>query len=596
MHKRYGSYFLSGLVSCITLAVYLSALQNDFVVWDDDIYITANVHIRSLDMTFLTWAFSDFYASNWHPLTWMSHALDYAIWGLNPLGHHLTSVILHAINTYIVVLLSVKLLELYRDRTLSEGATTVLDDQRIAIAGGVTGLLFGLHPLHVESVAWVSERKDVLYGLFFLLSTLAYIHAVRGLGAERGEQKRSVLKFSDTGYLLSLGLFILSLLSKPMAVGLPLVLLILDWHPFGRIRSLKTLRTSLVEKLPFIACSILSSGVTLLAQEAGGALGALGIVPFSTRILVAAKALTGYLVKMALPVDLLPLYPYPREMSLLSPGVLLAVLLVAGVTAISVIVVRNQKLWLSVWSYYVATLFPVLGIVQVGLQSMADRYTYLPSIGPFLLIALAIAWVYGKADAFKGHKLLVRVFGAVAICMIVSLSYATFKQIGIWKSTIELWSHVIEKEPVSIPEAYFKRGNAFRQRGRLDRTIEDYNRAIALDPSFEQVYVNRGAIFGVTGQFDKAIKDFTTALSLDPAQYTAVINRGYAFIETGQFDKALEDFDKAVALNPADANAYLNRGIVHLKTGSKERAASDFQQACVMGSREGCNALQRGGF
>jgi hypothetical protein len=215
-------YYVAAAVALLTLLVYLPALQNEFVDWDDNVYIFDNPYIRSLDMAFFKWAFWGFHAANWHPLTWASHALDYAVWGLNPLGHHLTSISLHALNTFLVVALVTRLLDAYNTKQ----NRPALNDRMVLIAAATTGLLFGLHPVHVESVAWVSERKDVLCALFFLLSLLSYLSYVSS-----NTQKT---------YLLSLGFFVLALLSKPMAVTLPVVLLILDWYPYGRIRSFKT--------------------------------------------------------------------------------------------------------------------------------------------------------------------------------------------------------------------------------------------------------------------------------------------------------------------------------------------------------------------
>ncbi|MGD0885158.1 MAG: hypothetical protein ABSA46_09855, partial [Thermodesulfovibrionales bacterium] len=387
MNRRCVLYYLAAFVSLITFAIYLSSLRNDFVIWDDGLYVINNLHIRSLNWAFFQWAFSGFYAGNWHPLTWVSHAFDYAVWGLNPMGHHLTNNILHAMNTFLVVLLCIKLLEMWKERSMPEAASPFLDERRIMIAAGVTGLLFGLHPLHVESVAWVAERKDLLCGLFFLLSISAYVKHIRALVSEPLEKKKAASLFFNRSYLVSLVFFVLALLSKPMAVSLPVVLLLLDWYPFQRICSWKSFRDSGLEKLPFIACSLISSILTIMAQRTGGATGMMGFVPLRARMLVAAKAFVDYLGKIAVPVDLSPYYPYPKlqEVTLVSPQYLFAVIFVVGLTAILLVAAKKQRVWLSAWGYYVVTLIPVIGIVQVGSQAMADRYMYLPSLGPFLL-------------------------------------------------------------------------------------------------------------------------------------------------------------------------------------------------------------------
>ncbi|HXX80291.1 MAG TPA: hypothetical protein VEI46_01990, partial [Thermodesulfovibrionales bacterium] len=361
-------YYLAGIISLITMLVYLTSLSNQFVNWDDSRYIVKNPHIHPFNLDFFRWVFSEFYASNWHPLTWISHAVDYAIWGLNPLGHHLTNVFFHAGNTFLVVLLSIRLLEMCMDRAVQESGPTLVDGRRTMIVGGMTGLLFGLHPLQVETVAWIAQRKTLLCTLFFLLSILVYSDYVRRRGERRGEEKSSGLFLFDARYMASFVLFILALLSKPMAVSLPAVLLILDWYPFGRIKSLKEMGAAVAEKLPFIACSLISSSLTILAQESGGATKLMELVPFPTRVLVAAKALIMYLWKILLPINLIPFYPYPRNVSLLSPVYFGAVFLVAGMTFVSLLTMKKNRLWLTLWGYYIATLLPVLGLVQVGGQ------------------------------------------------------------------------------------------------------------------------------------------------------------------------------------------------------------------------------------
>src|SRR5208283_719950 len=247
-------YSVAVFVSLLTFLVYLSCLHNEFVLWDDDRYVYENPHLHPVNAAFFRWAFSDFYCANWHPLTWVSHALDYAVWGLNPLGHHLTNNILHAVNTFIVVILVAKLLETWRPSRQHNPPLHASQEWSYIVIAAVTGLLFGLHPLHVESVAWVSERKDLLCAMFFLLSTLAYTKYVSNGGGLRNKH-----------YILVVFLFAFALLSKPMAVTLPAVLLILDWYPFNRIRSLKTLWAACIEKLPFIALSVASSVTTILA-------------------------------------------------------------------------------------------------------------------------------------------------------------------------------------------------------------------------------------------------------------------------------------------------------------------------------------------
>ncbi len=554
--KRNSGCYLAASVSVAAFVVYLSSLRNGFVEWDDSAYVYENVHIRSLTMAFLRWAFFDFHVSNWHPLTWISHAIDYALWGLNPVGHHLTNLILHSANAFLVVVLVMRLVKA-SETSAPRSAFPLLNETGMLIAGGVTGLLFALHPLHVESVAWVADRKDLLCALFFLLSLRAYISDASGADKE-GVQQNSLPGWFRSQYLLSLGFFVLALLSKPMAVSLPLILLMLDWYPCRRIRSLRTFLTAFVGKLPFVALSLCSSTVTVLAQSAGRSVVPAEWAPLSTRALVAAKSLVAYLWKMLLPLNLIPFYPYPQNVSLSSPEYLLSIALVSGVTVICVVRAKRQRLLLAAWIYYVATLLPVIGIVQVGNTFMADRYSYLPSLGPFLVAALGAAFVVKKADALGKGALPAKILFLVAVVLaLVSLSWLTVKQAGIWKNSITLWSYVIEKEPTRVPLAYYNRGLSYQREGQFYRAIEDYDRAAALDPS----------------------------------DYEALNNLGVLYGKVGLAEQAIEVFDKAILANPGYAVAYFNRGLFYSRAGNKDLAAEDYLKACQLGYDKGCKAL-----
>jgi tetratricopeptide (TPR) repeat protein len=479
----------------------------------------------------------------------------------------------------------------------------------------VTGLLFGLHPLHVESVAWVAERKDLLCALFYMLSLMAYTKYAQA-DSDETRGKEATLLFSDKRYLYSLGFFMLALLSKPMAVSLPAVLVILDWYPFGRIQSLKSFWKSVINKLPFIALSLGSSVLTILAQRAGGAIVSIESVPLLTRALVGVESLATYLWKMIWPLNLSPFYPYPTSVSLLSWRYLLSIAVVIGISTLCVIKARRQQLLLAVWSYYVITLIPVLGIVQVGRQAMADRYTYLPGLGPFLIIGLAAAWVFHKTISVSQQHPLVKPAGAVlAMFMLVTMVSVTFGQIGIWQNSIRLWSHVIEQRPVRIHLAYYYRGLAFENTGQPDRAIEDYNAAIALDSNFRDAFVNRGTalekmgrfdsalenlnraitlgptyegyfnrgiILEKMGQIDGAIADYLSAISLNPSRYDAHLAAARSYGKAGSFDNAIEYFTKCIVMNPNHADLYNNRGLSFLFIGQDNRALEDFNRAITL--------------
>ncbi len=556
-------YYLAASVGLVTFAVYLTAVRNEFVGWwDDSEYVYENPYIRSFNVDFLKWAFLNFHASNWHPLTWISHAFDYAIWGLNPVGHHLSNYIIHAVNSSLVVVLIIKLLEIYQDRVIRDGSTTFIDRPRMLMVGAVTGLLFGLHPVHVESVAWVSERKDLLCALFFLLSSMTYTGYVTSGTA----YQKVVPRFFHKQYLLTLGLFAMALFSKPMAISFPLVLLILDWYPFKRIQSVKSFRSAFVEKLPFIALSLISSILTILAQRAGGSMGMMVFVPLSTRLLVSAKALVAYLWKMILPMNLIPYYAYPKDVTVFSLEYLSAVILITVITLMCILYANRQKVLLTVWGYYVVTLIPVIGIVQVGEQAMADRYTYLPSLGPFLIVGLLGAWIYGRVHALQRWSFAIKV-SALAITLLIFfvLVSLTLRQTAIWKNPITLWTYLIEREPARVPGAYVNRGAAFHKEGQLYKAIEDFNRALFLDSFSVDAYYERGTIYLEMGQFEKAVADLNKAISLSNYGAKSVVGRELFF---------------------------LNRGFAYSKLNQDALAASDFRKACELGSLVGCNMIK----
>ena len=624
--RRISAYYPATVVSFLSFAIYLLSLGNEFVRWDDSDYVTGNPHIRSFDPAFLKWAFLDFYAANWHPLTWVSHALDYAVWGLNPLGHHLTNNMLHAVNTFLVVLLVVRLIEATKPASWQAGKPTSSQADESAslqagkltsshksrftlIVAGVTGLLFGIHPVHVESVAWVAERKDLLCAVFYLLSILSYLkyaadasQRARGTGqrdntqSAKGKEQSAVppMRSAPGPMLSALCFFILALLSKPMAVSLPLVLLILDWYPLERVNSLKTFRVAFIEKIPFMVLSVISSVLTVIAQRTGGAMELMEVVPLPARMLVAAKALVAYLENMVMPLKLIPYYPYPKDVSLFNIEYMSAVILVIGFTSVCLVVAKKRKLWLALWAYYVLTLIPVLGIVQVGGQSMADRYTYLPGIGPFLFAGLAAAWISMRLDTLKRWGRGVKIMTATgAALVLLSMTYLTVKQIGVWKNPFTLWDYVIQRNPGSVAVAYQNRGQLFEAMGRLDDALEDYNRAIALKPADYLYHYNRGIVYAKLGRLDNALEDYGRAIALKPAYYDAYVNRGNIHLGLGLTDKALEDYGKAITLDSFRHEAYRNRGVVYMRVGDRRLAVADFQKACELGNEGACRALEQ---
>lgn len=572
-------YYVAAAVGAVTCIVYLPALQNQFVILDDNAYVLDNPYIRTFNLKLLHWAFFNFYAANWHPLTWLSHAFDYAVWGLNPFGHHLTNIVLHSVNTVLVVLLSLQLLETAREQRDPESGRS-RSRFSLLLAGATSGLLFGLHPLHVESAAWVAERKDVLCALFFLASVGMYLAYARSRAVSGAQRHR----FTSRSYLSSLFFFLLALLSKPMAVTLPCVLLILDAYPLNRIPTGKALYAAVVEKLPFFIFSAASAFITVLAQRSGGAVASTDVAPALSRPLIASHALVGYLWNMVLPLHLLPFYPYPRpeDVSLLNPTYASALLIVLSITIAGVwlVVVKRQKWLLAVWGYFVVTLMPVLGFVQVGGQSMADRYAYLPSIGPFLVVGFLFGSLAETAERSVKWRRLAGGAGVVLICAILSI--LTVKQIGIWKNSFTVLDYLLEKTPRTDPRVHLFRGLAYEQVGDLEHAISDYTLAIALNPAYEQARLARGKVLQKIGRYQEALADYDAVLRLNARSSDAFIGRGGVWEQMGNDKQAIEEYSAAIANNPDAAGAYINRGLLYKKRGERERAMSDFERSIAI--------------
>lgn len=569
--------------------IYLPALQNDFVNWDDDDYIYQNPYIQKINLLLFKWAFFNFHAANWHPLTWISHAVDTAIWGLNPWGHHLTNVILHGINTFLVVLLVIRLLAAAREKTEEGVFPEFLTEKGIRLTAVTTGLLFGLHPIHVESVAWISERKDLLCGVFFLSGMYLYLR--NALRSETSIPLRSSI--FDKNYFLVLGCFIGALLSKPMAVTFPVVLLLLDYYPLKRFSSPGSLRKIALEKTPFFLFSLCSSIVTILAQHSGSAIASLKFASFSSRMLVAAHAFYSYLQKMIVPVHLVPLYPYPQDVRFLAAPYLWSIFFVLAVAFSCLAGWKARKAWRALCAYYAITIFPVIGLIQVGYQSMADRYTYLPSLSPFLSMGLFTAWsshTMSRVASASWKKIVNLAALPAAVAALLILSYLTLTQIAVWKNSLTLWNYEISAEPDGNPVAYYHRGIAYQTNERYAEATRDYSKAIELNPDFYEAYNNRATVYDTLDQPELAIRDYTRSLALKP-HFRIYYNRGLSYARVGASANAIEDFTRSLSLYPDNAGAYVNRGFAYLNIGGRQQAYLDFEKGCGMGNDTGCNLL-----
>ena len=553
---------LAVLTALITFAVYLPALKNGFVGWDDPNLVYDNVHIRSIDLNFLKWAFTNTALVSWYPLTVFSFALDYAVWGLDPWGFHLTNNILHALNTAMVFILCVQLVKTGRPHR---------EMRKALITAVVAALLFGLHPLRVESVAWVAERKDVLYSLFFLLSIIVYLRYVSspGLG-------RRLL------YASSLCLFAMSLMSKPMAVTLPVVLLLLDYYPLKRL----SFKWVVVEKLPFLFFSLLVSVITAFAHRPDGSLGSLEGQTVLWRLFLPVRNYIFYLYKSVLPVGLTPYYPYPEKASPFAMEYAFALIIFAAITLLCVWTFRRRRVFSAAWLYYLVTLLPVIGLVGFSNFATADRYTYLPSLGPSILAGLGAAYLMGT----DGRRRMVTTACITAV-ILATLAAMTIRQSAIWKDSITLWSHEIRHYKGSPGTdllnitAYYNRAKAYDELGELGRAIDDYTMVVTLSPGYVGAYLNRGVAYGRGGDYERAAADFSSVLRIDPLNADAYYNRGLAHKSLNRNAEAIEDLRAAVRINPEYGPAYYTLSIVYSRIGEKEAAIAARRRAAELGLR-----------
>lgn len=495
-------------------AVYWQTVGHEFISYDDPEYITDNPAVlQGLTLSSITWAFTTFHASNWHPLTWLSHLLDVELFGMNPAGHHLVNIALHAANSILLFLL----LNRYSG---------------FLWRSAVVAALFALHPLHVESVAWVAERKDLLSTLFWLLSLYLYADYVEKPGRAR--------------YFLLLTTFALGLMAKPMLVTLPLVMLLLDYWPLKRLEPTagsacpeRTLTYLLKEKIPLLLLVVAASIITVYAQKA--ALSSLSTTTITARIANALTAYLAYLGKTILPLNLAVFYQFNHELSGLL--VLGAAALLCAISILVVSVRRTRPYLLVGWFWYVITLVPVIGIVQVGMQARADRYTYIPLIGIFILIV----WVVAEATARWAHRqaaLSILTASVIAACALTS-----WQQTAHWQNSTALFSHALAATDKNFI-AHFRLGYEFEQQGRTEEAVIRYKAALADNPFYGPAYGKLGKISYEAGKLDDAIYYYYKELLVNPLSVYSRNNLGIVLAENGRLDEAIDQFIRALTLDP----------------------------------------------
>jgi tetratricopeptide (TPR) repeat protein len=539
--KQRTNVLLIGLLLLVgTLTLYYPALQNGFVNYDDPAYVTSNSEVRQgLTRHSVTWAVTSISEANWHPLTWLSHMLDAQLFGDRPAGHHAQSVLWHALN---VVLLFV----------LLSSATGFVGRSALVAA------LFAIHPLNVESVAWVAERKNVLSTFFLLLALAAYGWYVKKPRVNR--------------YLLVALLFALALMAKPMVITLPFLLLLVDFWPLRRFSG-KQISQLVLEKIPLFALSAASAAITLYAQRTGGAVGSTRLLPLALRVKNAIYSYFIYVEKAIWPSRLAVFYPHPENS--LALWKIVGAAAVLGTTTAVIWHFRERRYLLVGWLWFLATLAPVIGIVQVGRQAWADRYAYLPLWGLFVICV----WLLSEAAARISLSRATQV--AIAMAVLFGYSAATHIQIGYWRNSYSLFAHAIQVTSAN-PIAEENLGSALTEMERPDLAVPHLERAIQLAPTLSTAHYDLGTLLQRQNELDGAQREYQLALKygLDEREAAQTHNNlGALFKQLGRRDEAAAEFTAAIALNPHEQNSLLGRGMIEHDEGKFDAALQDFSQA-----------------
>lgn len=515
-----GAWIAMALVAACAVA-YWSTPGLGFTKFDDPLYVTENPHVaHGLTWSTVAWAFTGGYAANWHPLTWLSHAIDVQLFALEPGPPHVENVVIHTATT---VLLFAVLVRLTGARWRS----------------AFVAALFGVHPLHVESVAWVAERKDVLSAFFWVLTLWCYTSYVR--------------KPKLMNYGLVVVCFTLGLMAKPMVVTLPFVLLLLDVWPLRRVelgpKWWSTAKPLIREKLPLFALSVASSIVTFVAQREGGTVASTIRLPMSERLGNAVIAYASYVEKMLWPAHLAAYYPYPRILPVAEAAIGAMLLLI--ITAAAVATARRRPYFLVGWLWYLGTLVPAIGIVQVGTQAMADRYTYLPLIGLFI----AIAW--GAGDVVDHWNQLTMPAAVVAATVLFACVAMSRTQVAYWQSSATLWRHALDVTTDNYA-AHTYYGNALAAQGKTDAAVAEYRQALLIRADYPEAHNNLGPALAAQGKLDEAVAHFREAIRLRPNYADAYSNLGVALASQGRWDEAIAQYTLALRYDPDHARARAN--------------------------------------
>ncbi len=517
-------------------------------MWDDNLYITENHHVNTgLNLKNAVWAFTTQHIGNWHPVTWLSHMLDVKLYGMDSGRHHLTNLLIHLANTLLLFFVFNRMTgKLWHS--------------------GLVAVLFALHPLHVESVAWASERKDVLSAFFGILALWKYISYVKHPTRYR--------------YLWVLLCFILGLMAKPMLVTLPFIFLLLDYWPLKRYKKWKRgapisenqypIFRLFWEKTPLFIIAGASSVATFIVQQRSGAVGTFDVFPLASRVANAMVSYVGYIGKMFLPLNLAFFYPHPIEFSWWQTG--LSILMFTAISCLAFISVRRYPWFVVGWLWYVIMLIPVIGFVQVGLQAMADRYTYMPLVGLFVIVA----WAVSEGLSTWRYKEFVLPFFAAAL--LICLSMMTWRQVGYWKDDITLNRHALDVTQGNYV-AHNNLGLVLAKQGETEKAIYHYTQALKFKPDFVFAHTNLGAALAAEGRLSEAVEAYEAALKIKPRFAGAHNNLGLLLAARGKTNEAIDHYNKALSFEPDFVETHNNLGVLLADQGKTDDAARHYREA-----------------
>ena len=525
-------------LAVITFAAFEQVRHNDFVYYDDSAYIVENPNVnKGLSAKSVIWAFTSYrYMGHWHPLTWLSHILDCELFGLNPAGHHITSLLLHIANTLLLF--------------------WVFNRMTSAIwQSAFVAAIFAVHPLHVESVAWIAERKDVLSGLFWMLTLAAYV-----LYTERPTLWK---------YLLMVLSFCLGLMAKSMLITLPFVLLLLDYWPLNRFKTKGQIRHTILEKLPMVVLSLISSVMAYTAQQSTGTVVSIVGSSLASRIQNALVSYVSYICRIFYPDGLAVLYPR-HDFPLWQP--IVALLILAAISAV-VFYTRLSKPYLIIgWLWFLGAFVPVIGLVTTGGQAIADRYTYLPSIG----ISVMAAW--GIAELFPGLRYQKSLLAVSAGAVIFALVIHTRTQVLFWRDSETLFEHTLAVTECN-PVINNNLGVVLAEQGKYDLAVENYLKAIRYCPDYAEAYNNLAIAYSQIGRYDEVIQACKQAIKFKPDYAKAHYNLGSAYSKVGRYNEAIEAYMQAIKFEPDYAQTYCNLARLYDALGRRDEAIQACKQA-----------------